>query len=252
MSETAGALGIFGGTFDPPHIAHLRLAIEAREALALAQIVFVPAGSPPLRDAPQAAARHRLAMVERAIADLPYCHVDTGEIFADGPSYTVTTLERLRRQHGAQRPLVLLLGADAFSRLANWHRWRELFALAHIGVATRPGYPTLPRKVGADETAWRPDDRANSAHLVAADAVATVPAEDGELAVEYAARLGAAADLARAPAGRIVPFEITPLDISATRIRQRLAQGRDVRHLVSAAVLDYIDSHVIYRTSHGH
>jgi nicotinate-nucleotide adenylyltransferase len=236
MSETGGTLGIFGGTFDPPHIAHLRLAIEARETLALDQIVFVPAGSPPLRDAPQAAPQDRLAMVERAIADLPYCHVDAGEIFADAPSYTVLTLERLRRQHGAQRPLVLLLGADAFARLPAWHRWRELFALAHVGVATRPGHALPSRKVGAGGTA----SAAWQGEFVT------------ELAAEYATRLGNAADLAQKPAGRIVPFDITPLDVSATLIRRLLADGRDARHLVSAPVLDYIDSHAIYRTSHGH
>jgi nicotinate-nucleotide adenylyltransferase len=232
MPDNGGALGIFGGTFDPPHIAHLRLAIEAREMLRLEQIVFVPAGNPPLRDAPQASPQDRLAMVKRAIADLPYCHVDASEIFADGPSYTIATLERLRQQHGQQRPLVLLLGVDAFARLPAWHRWHELFALAHIGVATRPGHPALPQKVGVDETASS--------------------AWEAELIAEYAPRLAGAADLAQKPAGAIVPFEITPLDISATLIRQRLAQGRDARHLVSTAVLDYIDSHAIYRTSHGH
>jgi nicotinate-nucleotide adenylyltransferase len=232
MPDNGSLLGIFGGTFDPPHIAHLRLAIEARELLALEQIVFVPAGSPPLRDAPQATPKERLTMTERAIADLPYCHIDASEVFATGPSYTITTLERLRRQHGQQRPLVLLLGADAFCRLPGWHRWRELFTLAHIGVATRPGHSLPPRKVGAGETAsvaWQ-----------------------GELAAEYMARLGNADDLAQKPAGRIVPFDITPLDISATLIRQRLTQGRDVRHLVSAAVLDYIESQAIYRICHGH
>lgn len=232
MPDNGDALGIFGGTFDPPHIAHLRLAIEAREMLGLKQIVFVPAGSPPLRDAPQASPQDRLSMVKLAIADLPYCHIDASEIFASGPSYTITTLERLRQQHGQQRPLVLLLGADAFARLPAWHRWRELFALAHIGVATRPGHSTLPQKVGPGGTA--------------------ASAWEIELAAEYTTRIGSTADLAQAPAGRIVPFDITPLDVSATLIRQRLAVGRDARHLVSAAVLDYIDSHAIYRTCHGH
>lgn len=236
MPDNGGALGIFGGTFDPPHIAHLRLAIEAREMLGLEQIVIVPAGNPPLRDAPQASPQDRLAMVKRAIADLPYCHVDASEIFADGPSYTIATLERLRQQHGRQRPLVLLLGVDAFVRLPAWHRWHELFALAHIGVATRPGHPALPQKVGTDETA----SAAWEGELAA------------ELVTEYVARLGHAADLAQKPAGRIVPFDITPLDVSATLIRRLLADGRDARHLVSAPVLDYIDSHAIYRTSHGH
>lgn len=227
MSERGGGiLGLLGGTFDPLHVAHLRLAIEAREALGLAEVCLIPAGSPPLRAAPQCAASHRLAMVELALATLPRFSVDASEVLdagaGSGPSYTIETLERLRRQHGPQRPLVLLLGADAFARLESWQRWRELFALAHIAVATRPGHEL---SVGAEATPL-----------------------DGE----FAARRGVAADLAGAPAGRVVPFAITALEISATTIRERLARGLSVRYLVPDAVLDYIESHQIYRTPHGH
>jgi nicotinate-nucleotide adenylyltransferase len=222
----AGVLGLLGGTFDPLHVGHLRLGLEAREALGLAGVCLIPAGTPPLRAVPQCAAGHRLAMVERALAGMPGFSVDAGEVLAaagnPAPSYTVATLERQRRQHGAQRPLVLLLGADAFARLESWHRWRELFALAHIAVATRPGRDLT---VGAGNTAL-----------------------DGE----FAARRGVAGDLADAPAGRIVPFAITALEISATAIRGRLARGLSVRYLVPDAVLDYIESHQIYRTPHGH
>ena len=228
----AGVLGLFGGTFDPLHVAHLRLAIEAREALGLAEVCFIPAGRPALREAPRCSADDRLAMVERALADAPGFSVDAAEVLdpAGRPSYTVETLERQRRLHGAQRPLVLLLGADAFARLEAWHRWRELFALAHIGVATRPGHGLTVRRSGihADGAGATPLDR------------------------EFAARQGEAADLAGAPAGRIVCFAITALEISATAIRQRLAQGLSVRHLVADGVLDYIESRQLYRTPHGH
>ena len=222
--QSGGVLGLFGGTFDPLHIAHLRLAIEAREALGLAEVCFIPAGRPALREAPQCAAGDRLAMVERALADASGFSVDAAEVLdpAGRPSYTVETLERQRLRHGAQRPLVLLLGADAFARLEAWHRWRELFALAHIAVATRAGHELT---VGAGGTAL---DR------------------------EFAARRGEAADLAAAPAGRIACFAITALEISATAIRRRLALGLGVRYLVADPVLDYIDSHQIYRTPNGH
>jgi nicotinate-nucleotide adenylyltransferase len=226
MSEAAGALGILGGTFDPLHVGHLRLAIEAREALGLADVCLIPAGNPPLRALPQCAADHRLAMLERALADMPGFSVDPAEVLAAAgnptPSYTMATLERQRRRHGSQRPLVLLLGADAFARLEEWHRWRDLFDLAHIAVATRPGHEI---KVGAGDTA---------------------------LDLEFRARKGAAADLAAAPAGRIVPFAITALEISATALRERLARGLSVRHLVPDPVLDYIETHQLYRTPHGH
>jgi nicotinate-nucleotide adenylyltransferase len=225
MSELKeSVLGLFGGTFDPLHVGHLRLAIEAREALGLAEVCFIPAGSPALRDAPHCSAVHRLAMVERALAAVPGFSVDASEVLAvaSGLSYTVDTLARQRKLHGEQRPLVLLLGADAFARFEAWHRWRELFELAHIAVATRPGHEL---KVGAGGTA---------------------------LDIEYASRRGIADDLAHAPAGRIVPFAITALEVSATAIRRRLVAGLSARYLVPDAVLDYIDSHQIYRTPHGH
>lgn len=224
MNETAGALGLFGGTFDPLHVGHLRLAIEAREALGLAEVCFIPAGNPALRDAPAGSAADRLAMVTLALAAMPGFGVDAAEVLAaadhPGPSYTFDTLERQRRLHGPGRPLVLLLGADAFGRLESWHRWRELFGLAHVAVATRPGHEL---KAGGPM-----------------------------LDAEFRERQGAAADLRSSPAGRIVPFAITGLEISASEIRRRLAAGLDVRHLVPDAVLDYIDSHPLYRTPHGH
>lgn len=225
-SADAGALGLFGGTFDPLHIAHLRLALEAREELELAEVRFIPAGKPPLREAPHCTAAHRLAMVERALVDTPGCSVDASEVLnlaeTPQPSYTVDTIKRHRLLQGDRRPLVLILGADAFSRLEAWHRWRDLFELSHIAVATRPGHGL---KVGAGDTAL---DR------------------------EFVARRGEVVDLAASPAGRVVSFAITALEISATEIRRRLASGLSVRYLVPDAVLDYIESHQIYRTPHGH
>ncbi len=229
MNDSGGGLlGLFGGTFDPPHIGHLRLAIEAREALDLAEVLLIPAGNPPLRAAPRCPATHRLAMVERAVAGRPGFAVDASEVDAAArPSYTIDTLERLRAAHGPRRPMVLLLGADAFARLEAWQRWRELFELSHVAVATRPGHELT---TGA---------AAPHGQTTALDA-------------ELGARRGTASDLARSPAGRIVPFAITALEVSATAIRERLAHGHDVRHLVPDAVLDYIDSHQLYRTPHGH
>jgi nicotinate-nucleotide adenylyltransferase len=226
MSEAAARpLGLFGGTFDPLHVAHLRLALEAREALSLGEVCFIPAGNPALRAAPACPAADRLAMVERAVAGISGFSVDAAEVLAarnPAPSYTVDTLERQRRQHGPRRPLVLLIGADAFARLESWQRWQDLFALAHIAVATRPGHEL---SVGAGTSA---------------------------LDAEFRTRRGSAADFTAAPAGRIVPFAITALEISATAIRRRLTAGLDVRYLVPDPVLDYIDSHQIYRTPHGH
>lgn len=210
-------LGLIGGTFDPVHYGHLRLAEEAREMLGLAEVRWIPAGRPPHRAVPRVAAAHRLEMVRRAVAGNAAFSVDDAETTSDGPSYTVTTLERLRAEAG-QRPLVLLMGADAFLGLPTWHRWRELFELAHIGVATRPGFALSP-----DE--W--------------------PAE---LSKAGAGRLGSdAAVLRTAPAGRIVGFDMTPLSISASLLRAQLAAGSSVRYLLPDPVREYIDRQQLYR-----
>lgn len=209
--------GILGGTFDPIHHGHLRLGIEAQQRLGLGSIRLIPAGLPPHRARPGTAAEHRLAMVELAIRGLPDFKVDPAEVLSEHTSYTVATLERLRAELGPQQPLVLILGADAFLGLAGWYRWRELFALAHIAVATRPGY-------------------------VLADAL-----YGGELADECPERLSQAPQALRsAPAGAIVPFTIPSLEISATLIRRALAQGEEARFLLPPAVLDYIQTHQLY------
>jgi nicotinate-nucleotide adenylyltransferase len=215
--STQAALGILGGTFDPIHHGHLRLAIEARQRLSLASIRLIPAGQPPHRARPGTPAAQRLAMTELAVEGLPGFEVDAAEVLSQQTSYTVATLERLRAELGAERPLILILGADAFLGLAGWHRWRELFSLAHIAVATRPGY-------------------------VLADAL-----YGGELADECPQRLSQNSESLHAtPNGSIVPFTIPSLEISATLIRHALAQGEDARFLLPPAVLDYIQTHHLY------
>jgi nicotinate-nucleotide adenylyltransferase len=214
-------LGIFGGTFDPIHCAHLELAREVRSALELAAVRFIPAGDPPHRAAPVASAMHRLTMVELAIAEYPGLEVDPREIHRRGRSYTVDTLEELRREAPA-RPLALIVGADAFLGLPAWHRWRELFDLAHIVVVARPG--------------------------VAFDG--TLPPE---LAGEWSKRhTSDASALAATTAGAILTQPITAHAIAASAIRAQLARGADgvnaVRGLLPAAVLAYIDRNQLYRS----
>lgn len=212
-------LGLYGGTFDPVHLGHLRLAEEAVDALGLSGVRWIPAGQPLLREAPRADARTRLAMVRVATEGNPRFSVDAAEVEAERPSYTVPTLERLRQPDvlGSERPLVLLVGADAFTGMASWHRWERLFELAHIGVAHRPGY------------------RLEDAALPSA------------LAEQLAKRGGAApADLRASPAGRIATFAMTQLDISATRIRAALSKGESARYLLPEELLGYIQNHRLY------
>lgn len=222
MSSTAnpkvaeGPLGILGGTFDPVHTAHLRLAEEATRQLGLSGVLWIPAGQPRHRATPAAAAVHRLAMVRLAVAGRPEFRVDETEIRSGEPSYTVPTLERLRQEIGGGRPLVLLMGADAFLGLNTWHRWGDLFRLAHIGVASRPTF----------------------------DLAAEVMAP--ELAAEWQARRGRPADLAGSPAGAIVDFPLSAGTVSSTEVRARLRQRLAADELLPAPVLDYIRRHRLY------
>jgi nicotinate-nucleotide adenylyltransferase len=211
------SLGILGGTFDPVHKGHLQLAADACKKLGLAQVLWIPSANPPHRDQPGTPAEQRLAMVALAIRGRTQFVLDDCEVRRNEPSYTVVTLEYLRSRHGTQRPLVLLLGIDAFLGLHTWHRWRELYSLAHIAVATRPGFSLQANDMAP------------------------------ELRAEYEKRLDPAGKtLATQVAGSIVPFAITPVDVSASEIRRRLSKGEKVANLLPDAVLDYIAANHLY------
>lgn len=209
--------GILGGTFDPVHLGHVALAKAALAGLPLGEVLWLPSGSPGHRAPPVASARDRLAMLRLATAGNPRYRIDDSELARGEPTYTVHTLTRLRAQLGNEQPLALLLGSDSFLSLPTWLRWRELFDLAHIAVASRPGH--LPSDGG--------------------------PAP--ELSAEIARRSARPEQLAANAAGRIVRFDMPPMDISASAIRAQLAATQDTRHLLPAAVLAYIEAQHLYR-----
>jgi len=209
-------IGVMGGTFDPIHYGHLRLAEEMADAIGLDQVVFVPAGQPPHRQPPQLSASHRLAMVRRAVEGNPRFAVDDREANSPEPSYSVNTLTALRAERGPEQALWMLLGADAFHGLPHWHQWQQLFELTNIAVATRPG--------SADVATENLPEPLKSA-----------------VAKRQVAEAGAG------PAGAVLLRQMTPLDISATAIRATLARRGSVRYLLPDAVLNYIDEHQLYR-----
>jgi nicotinate-nucleotide adenylyltransferase len=203
-------IAILGGTFDPVHIAHLRVAWEAAEALD-AEVRLMPANVPPHRAAPVASAEQRVRMLQAALAGQGRLTLDTRELRRSGASYTFDTLQQLRAELGMQLPLILLVGADAFAGFATWHHWREIFSLAHVAVLTRPGHhPDLP----------------------------------AELVAEVAPRrVGSGAQLHALPCGCVFDLPVTPLEISASAVRALLAAGHDPRWLLPDAL--FADAHLL-------
>ena len=215
-------LGILGGTFNPIHYGHLRMAEEIGDELKLAEIKVIPAAVPPHRAMPGVTAQHRLEMARLAVAGNARLSVDDRECRRTGPSYTVDTLLELRSELGANRPFLLLLGVDAVLGLTIWSRWQQLFDLTHIVIAHRPGFSL--------------------------DAPDVPPALVRELETRKASTVS---HFGSRSAGMIVFVSITPLDISGTAIRRAIVEGRSPRYLLPDAVLDYIHRHHLYKDLDG-
>lgn len=133
-------VGILGGTFDPIHTGHIVIAEAVKNHLNLSEIVFVPAGQPWLKaDRPISPAHHRLAMLRLAINDRPYFKISAAEIERAGPSYTVDTVDELRRKINAE--LFFILGWDSLATLPRWRDASRLIRLCTLVAVHRPGYP---------------------------------------------------------------------------------------------------------------
>lgn len=211
------AIGVLGGTFDPIHFGHLRMAQELAEAVHLDEVLFVPAAIPPHRQQPATSAQHRAAMVAIAIQDNPRFRLDMRELLREGASYTIDTLQSLRMELGEDTSITLLLGSDAFLGLPGWHHWHELLDLAHLVVANRPSAPLAQEKMHP------------------------------QLQTLYKERLTEDAQvLAQMRAGHLFMQHITPLDISATHIRGCFRNAESPRYLLPDSVIDYILKETLY------
>ena len=209
-------IGIFGGTFDPIHFGHLRMAEEVLEATPMEELRFIPARHPPHRSTPSATPDDRTRMLELALHDgNPKLVIDRRELLRSGPSYTLDTLRDIRNETGQNRPLALILGCDAFQGFEGWHRWREIPDLAHLIVITRPGYAVE----------W--------------------PSALDRLLMERETR--EPLDLEKWAAGCILLLNLTPLAISASGIRDRIREGRSIRYLTQSVVIDWINRNKLYR-----
>ena len=220
MSNSGSPLvGIFGGTFDPIHYGHLRIAEEIVETVGLQKMYFVPAGIPRLRHSPVASPQHRVEIVRLAIQKNPDFVLDEREIYRDGVSYSIDTVREFKQEFGEEVRLCFILGADAFIKLPEWNNWKELFNLCHFIVSSRPGYSlTLIKELLSKE-----------------------------LREECSQRwVSNTESLRKDTSGLIFIASTTMLDISATSIRAHIAAGRSVRHLVPSVTVNYISENKLY------
>jgi nicotinate-nucleotide adenylyltransferase len=198
-------IGVLGGTFDPIHIGHLKVADEAIARLDLPRILFIPAGQPWLKLNNANAispVQHRLAMVRLGIAGNPRLKLSTIEIERPGPSYTVDTIAQLQSQLGAGDEIFFILGWDNLSQLPQWHEPRRLIEMCRLVAVPRVDFPL-------------PD----------------LPALEKSLP---------------GITERVILFDRPRIDINASEIRRRAAQGQSISDFVPKAVESYIKEHGLY------
>ena len=206
-------IGIYGGTFNPVHFGHLRTALEIKDIFDLQQLRLMPCRLPAHRQNPEVSADMRLQMLQLAIAQTPALQIDRRELDRPGVSYMLDTLQSLRAEL-PDTSLLLIIGADAFAGLQNWHQWRQLPDYAHIVVMTRPACvePVL-------SDFWRQ----------------RLCRERRQLQTK--------------PAGYLWFQQVTQLDISASQIRKIIAAGGNPQFLLPDAVLAFIQQHQLYKAA---
>jgi nicotinate-nucleotide adenylyltransferase len=196
-------IGVLGGTFDPIHIGHLKVAEEVTASLSLGEVIFVPAGQPWLKgDNLISPAKHRLEMLRLALAGKANFKLSTMEVDRPGPTYTVDTMAEFEAELGSRDELFFILGWDNLTQLPRWHEPSRLIKLCRLVAVPRVDYP--------------PPD------LTALDAV--IPGLSQ----------------------RVILLEKPRIDINASEIRQQVARGLSIHHLVPAAVEGYIKEHRLY------
>ncbi|GAB4363548.1 MAG: nicotinate-nucleotide adenylyltransferase [Deltaproteobacteria bacterium] len=218
MATPRPAAALFGGTFDPFHLGHLRMGIEVREAFALPRVVFLPARHPPHKPGqPISAAEHRLAMARAATGGIPGFEVSDLELRREGPSYTLDTVLDFRRAE-PDVDWIFVLGADSFAEISTWHRYRELLAACDFLLLPRPGTPAAP-----------------------------APPEGLRIEKEKPHCYSWSGECYLLPGGRKLYCPAFPaLDISSRGIREKVACGKSIRGLVPPEVESYIAEHRLY------
>jgi len=211
-------VALLGGSFDPVHHGHVALGALFANLLRPDELRIIPAGNPWQKSALRATPEARVAMLKLAFADAGLSTaLDRQEIERTTPTYTVDTLRNVRAELGPQASIVFLMGADQLQHLDTWRDWRQLFELAHIGVAARPGFSLA----GA----------------------ALPPA----VATELQQRQASLEQLRNTPSGQAYLAQTLAVDISSTQVRAALQRGEQANSLIPRVVLDYIQQHNLYK-----
>ncbi len=212
-------VGIFGGTFNPIHVGHLRAAEEIREKFNLKRIIFIAASVPPHKEVEGGIpGKHRMEMVRLAISGNPHFSLSDIELKRPGKSYSIGTIQLLKEHYGSDLELFFILGMDAFLEIGTWKSFQELFSLCHFIVMTRPGF-----------------DKHVSATILPVSIADAFTYDEGES--RFIHRDGYSVYLQR----------VTFLDISSTKIREAVSKGRSIRYLIPREVERYIQRHHFYR-----
>jgi nicotinate-nucleotide adenylyltransferase len=209
-------IGLFGGTFNPIHLGHLRGAEEIREAFGLQEVIFIPAALPPHKMTEKIIeAHHRLEMVKLATQENPYFSVSDVELKKSGKSYSIDTLRNFRERY--LESFFCILGSDAFVEIETWKEFQSLFSLCNFVVMTRPG-----------------SQRASSPSCLPAALIPAFRYDPGAGAWIHAS-------------GYMLFFkEISFLDISSTKVRELVEKGKSVKYLIDPKVEAYIQAHGLY------
>jgi nicotinate-nucleotide adenylyltransferase len=218
-------IGLFGGTFNPIHIGHLRAALEVKEGFSLDEVVLIPAALPPHKAAGDVAdAADRLHMLNLALEHDADIRISDVELKRAGPSYTIDTVEHFKRVFSDPSQIYLIMGMDAFLEFDSWKSFDELLRRTPFIIISRPntGFSSDDsgrKSIGRFLNAKISDDYAFSESQKCFRSTEMQP---------------------------VFIYHVTGLDISATRVRHLIGEGRSIRHLVPPAVANYIDAKGLY------
>ena len=207
-------LVLFGGTFDPIHFGHLRTALELQEALKVPQINLVPAGEPVHKVSTGASAAQRFEMVRLAIDSEPALVADDCELISDERCYTINTLMNKRVEVGEALPIILVMGMDSLLGIKRWFQWQQLTDYCHLLIVARPSYePEFDSEIQSFMDQRKVEDLT---------------------------------ELSTRPSGYLVMHQLTPMNVSATKVREIIKQGSNPRFLIPDVVWDFIKTERLY------